>query len=90
MVKRLQRRQFQVLFDYQRFQQNTDLGALIEQTDQRYLAGSEAFTRLSDEAISAVYGAGDTQTPSLCPYCGAVLPGVEALQQHIANRHPSL
>lgn len=86
-MKRLGRVYFKLLFDYQRFQNHSGLNALIEETAKRRLANDVDFFTLPDEAISALYGAGDSHNAALCPYCGAVLPNGDALLQHIADAH---
>jgi hypothetical protein len=87
--KRLRRGVLRALFDYQRFQADPVLKALIDETAERRLSSDAAFYALPDEAVNALCGAGGERGAALCPYCGAVLPDDEALRRHMAERHPA-
>lgn len=67
-------------FDFQRFQQNPKLDAIIRDVESRY--GNES---LSDEDLSQVNAAGDTTVPTADP---EVLLGRHSFPDDMKERRP--
>lgn len=67
-------------FDFQRFQQNPKLAAIIRDVESRYSKES-----LSDEDLSRINAAGDTSVPTMDP---EVLLGRHSFPDDIKERRP--
>ena len=75
------------LFDYQRFEREPRLAALIEEVERRYALNEAGAFTLSDESLGALAAARGGPGVFFCPECGAAFSTEEALAQHKARAY---
>ena len=65
------------LFDYQRFQKNSRLEAMLAEAEERYAGG------LTDEALELVSAAGEATVPTMNP---EILLGRHSIPEDVQER----